>query len=232
MRVTRRGGVWTGAVLAVALLGAPGEGAAQSQMQGAPVASDEAYVGGPGSANYELASRWAPYRIEDLVYSTMIRPRWIEGSDRFWYEWETSEGTFHTLVDMARGEKRLIFDRDRIAAQLTEITGDPYDAQNLPIRKIRFLDGRGARGAAGGGAAVRVRSSEEEGPLLRVRRGYPPTPGARGLRGAGQSSGLGERLPGREHGGLRPEPRSPHDVGGGLPAYFGRPSGEERGRGR
>ncbi len=92
-------------------------------------------------ANYQLAGRFAPYKITDLIYSTQVAPRWIEGTQRFWYTWETSDGTFYYLVDAASGTKREVFDNDRIAAELTRITGDPWDGQHLPIRAIRFLDG-------------------------------------------------------------------------------------------
>ena len=45
------------------------------------------------TANYDQAGRFAPYKIDRLIYSTAVRPRWIDdGSDRFWYEWETSGG--------------------------------------------------------------------------------------------------------------------------------------------
>ncbi len=91
-------------------------------------------------ANYELAARFAPYKIDKLVYSTSVSPRWIEGSERFWYEWRTSDGTFYYLVDPVSGTKRQIFDNDRIAAELTRITRDPWDAQHLPIRRIKFID--------------------------------------------------------------------------------------------
>jgi dipeptidyl aminopeptidase/acylaminoacyl peptidase len=91
-------------------------------------------------ANYELAARFAPYKMQKLVYSTSVNPRWIEGSERFWYEWNTSDGKFYYLVDPTNGTKRQIFDRDRIAAELTRITKDPWDAQHLPIRKIKFIN--------------------------------------------------------------------------------------------
>jgi dipeptidyl aminopeptidase/acylaminoacyl peptidase len=113
---------------------------AQSPAVGAPIADAPNVVGGPRSANFELAARWAPYRLRDLVYSTYVAPRWIEDSNRFWYAWETADGTFYRIVDMARGTQRQIFDNDRIAAQLTEIVGDPYDAKHLPIEEIRFID--------------------------------------------------------------------------------------------
>ena len=69
-----------------------------------------------------------------------MSPRWIEGSERFWYEWETSDGTFFYLVDPVQGAKRQLFDNDRIAAELTRITRDPWDGQHLPIRAIKFID--------------------------------------------------------------------------------------------
>ncbi len=98
------------------------------------------WVGGPGSANQALAARWAPYRTSDLIYSTSVSPRWIQGGASFWYSWNTSEGTFWRIVDPEAGTRRDIFDRDRLAAELTRITGDPYEARHLPIRSIRFID--------------------------------------------------------------------------------------------
>lgn len=93
-----------------------------------------------GHANYALAARFAPYKIDKLVYSTTIEPRWIKGSEKFWYEWNTSRGKFYYIVDPERRTKDLLFDNDRIAAELTRITKDPWDGQHLPIRKIRFVD--------------------------------------------------------------------------------------------
>jgi dipeptidyl-peptidase 4 len=121
------------AVLAPAVL------PAQAPARVPAAAATQAMVGGPGSANYRLAARWAPYRIDKLVHSTSVSPRWIEGGERFWYEWETGDGKFYYIVDPVRGTKRQIFDNDRIAAELTRITRDPYDRQNLPIRRIRFV---------------------------------------------------------------------------------------------
>ncbi|MBT6390995.1 MAG: S9 family peptidase, partial [Candidatus Marinimicrobia bacterium] len=91
-------------------------------------------------ANYQLAGRFAPYKIKKLLYSTSINPKWIEGTENFWYEWETSEGKTFYVVDPIRGKKEQIFDNDKIAAELTRISLDPWDAQHLPIEKIKFID--------------------------------------------------------------------------------------------
>lgn len=103
----------------------------------APLAAQQT-AGSP--ANYRLAARFAPYKIQDLVYSTSVDPQWIEGSESFWYEWETSDGSFYYIVDPVAGTKRQIFDNDRLAAELTRITRDPWDGQHLPIRAIKFID--------------------------------------------------------------------------------------------
>lgn len=120
-------------VSAILSLAASGTAAAQS--------TEKMVVGGPGSANYELAARFAPYKVRDLVKSTTVRPNWIEHGDRFWYEWEDSDGKSFYLAEPGRAAKREIFDNDRIAAELTRITHDPWDGQHLPIRNIRFIDG-------------------------------------------------------------------------------------------
>ena len=92
------------------------------------------------SPNYRLAGRFAPYKIEELIHSTSVEPNWIENSERFWYSWETGDGKRYYLVDPEVGTKTEIFDNDRIAAELTRITRDPWDGRHLPIRNIRFMD--------------------------------------------------------------------------------------------
>jgi len=91
-------------------------------------------------ANWQLAARFAPYKAGNLTYSTAVTPNWIEETDRFWYQWENSDGTSYFIVDPARASKRQLFDNDRIAAELTRITKDPWDGQHLPIRNIKFID--------------------------------------------------------------------------------------------
>ena len=85
-------------------------------------------------ANYEQASRFSAKRIGQLVYSTRIRPNWFRDSDKFWYSWKTSEGTKYYVVDPVTGSKKEIFDLEKLARELTEITRDPYDAQHLNLR--------------------------------------------------------------------------------------------------
>ena len=85
-------------------------------------------------ANYEQAARFSAKRVGQMVYSTRITPHWFAGDDRFWYSWKTAQGTKYYLVDPATGRKEEIFDMDKLAMQVTEITRDPYDARHLPLQ--------------------------------------------------------------------------------------------------
>lgn len=91
-------------------------------------------------ANYELASRFSPNRIRKMVYSTSVEAHWLKNSTRFWYTYETSEGRNYYIVDPARKSKSLMFDNVKMAADISRLTLDPFDAQNIPIRNLKFLD--------------------------------------------------------------------------------------------
>ena len=85
-------------------------------------------------ANYGLAARFSQKRVGQMVYTTRITPHWFAGDDRFWYSYKTAQGTKYYLVDPASGRKSELFDMEKLAMQVTEITRDPYDAQHLPLR--------------------------------------------------------------------------------------------------
>ncbi len=111
-----------------------------SHTPNSPRSDEPGFVGGPGSANWEQAARWAPYNTSDMLYSVTVSPRFIEGTDDFWYTWENADGRHYWHVDVSARSKREIFDMDRLAAELTMITKDPVDRQNLGIRELRFVD--------------------------------------------------------------------------------------------
>ncbi|MET0634861.1 MAG: DPP IV N-terminal domain-containing protein, partial [Chitinophagaceae bacterium] len=92
-----------------------------------------------GKANYQLASRFSGSKIEKMLFSTMVTPHWLKQSDRFWYTYETTSGKNWYIVDPAKAEKKFLFDNDRMAADLTRIVKDPFDAQHLLIDSIQFI---------------------------------------------------------------------------------------------
>ncbi len=110
-------------------------------MAGYAVAADAENTGSnTPRPNYELAERFSQKKISQMVFSTSIRPNWFKDSDRFWYEWKTSDGTKYYIVDARTGKKQPVFDMDRLAMQITSIVKDPFDARHLPLQALKLKD--------------------------------------------------------------------------------------------
>ena len=86
--------------------------------------------------NYELAERFSAKRIDQMVFSTSVRPVWFRNGDKFLYAWKTSDGTQYYIADPKAGKTEPVFDMDKLAMQITEIMRDPFDAKHLPISNI------------------------------------------------------------------------------------------------
>jgi dipeptidyl aminopeptidase/acylaminoacyl peptidase len=144
--------------------------------------------------NRELAARWTPDRIHQLLYSVRVQPRWLPDGDRFWYSYETREGRRYWLVDPERRRREPLFDHERLAAALNRLRPDTLDADALDLedlspgedlRTIDFALGEARYrydGATGGVVlvdSVRAGPEEEEwanvspdGALCLYRRGH------------------------------------------------------------
>ena len=90
-------------------------------------------------ANYQQAARFSPKKLEKLIFSTNVDPHWLKKTDRFWYMFETTEGKKWYIVDAVKGEKKLLFDNADLAARITRIVRDPFDAQHLGLDSMRFV---------------------------------------------------------------------------------------------
>jgi len=92
----------------------------------------------PPKANYQLASRFSPNKLRKIIYSTTVDPHWLKLSNKFWYEYETPEGKQWYIVDPASRNKKKLFDNAKLAAEITNIIRDPFDAQHLPLENLKF----------------------------------------------------------------------------------------------
>ncbi|MFW6136546.1 MAG: DPP IV N-terminal domain-containing protein [Candidatus Aminicenantaceae bacterium] len=90
-------------------------------------------------ANYKLAARFSPPRMKKMIFDTGVDAHWLKHSQRFWYSMEGTEGKFFAIVDPVKKTKEPLFDNAKMAAMLTELTKDPYEAKHLPIEKIKFV---------------------------------------------------------------------------------------------
>jgi dipeptidyl aminopeptidase/acylaminoacyl peptidase len=90
-------------------------------------------------ANYALAARFSPKKLSKMIFSTAVDPHWLKNSDKFWYMYETTEGKKWYIVDPVKGEKKELFNNADLAAKITRIVKDPFDAQNLGLDSMRFV---------------------------------------------------------------------------------------------
>lgn len=91
-------------------------------------------------ANYSLAAKFSPNRLRTMIFTTEVKPNWINYTDRFWYEYQTSTGKKWYVVDPLAKSKQQLFDQADMAAQITRIVKNPFDAQHLAIESLKFTD--------------------------------------------------------------------------------------------
>lgn len=86
---------------------------------------------------YLQAEKFTAEKLKTMLFSTTVNPHWLPKGNSFWYQYKTSEGMFWYIVNPENRTNQFLFDRDKMASQLTEIVGDPFDAQHLPIRDLK-----------------------------------------------------------------------------------------------
>ena len=90
--------------------------------------------------NYALEERFLPDQLNKLVFDLAVTPHWFSESDRFWYSFQTTEGTRYYLVDPLKKSKTPLWDNAKVAAALSTLTNFPYDAQHLPIKRLKLVE--------------------------------------------------------------------------------------------
>ncbi len=90
--------------------------------------------------NYKQAAFYSSEFIRQRTYSTSVRPGWLGKTDRFWYSYQTCDGTHFYLVDPAAGKKESLFDHDALASKLSVEVRKPIDAHQLRLGGARIND--------------------------------------------------------------------------------------------
>jgi dipeptidyl aminopeptidase/acylaminoacyl peptidase len=90
--------------------------------------------------NYALEARFLPAAVNQLVFDLSVTPHWFTLSDKFWYSYRTTDGTHYYIVDPVKKSKTPLWDNAKVAAALSSLTNFPYDAQHLPIKRLRLVD--------------------------------------------------------------------------------------------
>ncbi|HEY4108360.1 S9 family peptidase [Puia sp.] len=90
-------------------------------------------------ANFQAAARFSPKKLDKMVFTTQVDAHWLKKTTRFWYMYETTEGKKWYIVDPLKAEKKTLFDNDRLAAAISRIVKDPFEAKHLGLDSMRFI---------------------------------------------------------------------------------------------
>ena len=90
-------------------------------------------------ANYELAARFSPKKLEKMIFSTAVDPHWMKTGNKFWYTYETTSGKKWYVVDPVKLTKTPMFDNDKLAAAITRIVKDPFDGKHMSLDNLKFV---------------------------------------------------------------------------------------------
>src|SRR5271167_4921862 len=111
-----------------------------ANLEPAAAASSDAPAHVSSAPNYALEARFLPDSMNNLVFDLSVTPHWFTLSDRFWYSYKTTDGTKYYVVDPVKKSKTLLWDNAKLAAALSALTDFPYDAQNLPVKRLKLVE--------------------------------------------------------------------------------------------
>lgn len=89
---------------------------------------------------YTQARRFAPSNAEQWLFSYTVTPHYFHNSVKFWYDYKTSDGTRWYVVDPDTRKKQELFDRDDLAARLSELTEEPFTGQQLTLEGMNLQE--------------------------------------------------------------------------------------------
>src|SRR5262245_58099644 len=161
-----------------------------------------AQVKQPPRANYKLAEKYKAANLKSLTYDIAVMPNWIGKSDQFWYSYRTSKGTRYWRVDPANKMKAALFNHEKLASQLAELSRKPVDATTLSL-------GRGQVSTAGKFSFVSAEMLYEYDLAAEklVQKGKAPAAPAGGRGGAGFGRGRGGATDEADDGDVGDEPQ-------------------------
>ena len=87
--------------------------------------------------DYQRAESMLRYSTAPLVDHNNVTPNWLP-ADRFWYRILTAHGSEFILVDPLKKSCVAAFDQQKLAASLSEVTGNKYEADMLPFQFFNY----------------------------------------------------------------------------------------------
>lgn len=89
-------------------------------------------------ADFQKCDRYSEDNLRKYYQSLSVFPSWIPGTDMFWYNYITSEGSGYYIVDPAHKTKQEMFAVDEMVGKLTQATGMTFNIKDFRLSGLRF----------------------------------------------------------------------------------------------
>lgn len=91
-------------------------------------------------ADFKAAEKFSSANVNKMLKSTRVNPQWFKDSDKFWYTYTTTEGKRFYVVDPSKKTRSLMFNNKDFAAQLSEMTRQPWNHNDLNLKALKLED--------------------------------------------------------------------------------------------
>lgn len=91
--------------------------------------------------DYAHAEKFLRKFTSPLVFGASMRPNWVDDS-YFWYRSTIPKGYEFVLVDLKKKQRARVFDHNKLASALSEVTGEKYEPYKLPFQSFQFSEKR------------------------------------------------------------------------------------------
>ena len=96
---------------------------------------------GQQRANYKEAERFLPSNMGSVVPDREVRPRYVPGTDCFWYSFKTTTDTSYYFVNPRKRRREFLFDIDKLADRIADLTQKPFDTKRMSVTPV-FEEGK------------------------------------------------------------------------------------------
>lgn len=93
-------------------------------------------------ANWELADKFSAANLRSILYTSSVTPRWLGQSDSLCYNWKDHTGSTFFIVVPTTKSKQSLFNQEKLAAQLSDLSHHAHDPNNLPFTTLTFSKDR------------------------------------------------------------------------------------------
>ncbi len=89
-------------------------------------------------ADYDRMARLGRL-TSNKVFRINVTPNWLHGGHHLWYRVQTGPSTHEfVLADLKNGTRNPAFDHDKVAKQLSKLTGEQHRSADLQLTALRF----------------------------------------------------------------------------------------------